>query len=104
LANQVAASQPASAELFAYPKNGQTAEMQAKDRFECHSWAAGQTGFDPSASGVALAPTPNGAAAPAAAAPPPSAAPPSAAVSPAKRQDYLRAQSACLEGRGYSVK
>jgi len=60
-----------------YPKNGQTEEQQGKDKFECHRWAAGQTGFDPTqATGAA----------------------------PGKRSDYFRAQAACLEGRGYTVK
>lgn len=66
----------AGGELIAYPKNGQTADQQSKDKYECHKWAAGQTGYDPT----------TGAAAPA-----------------AKRPDYMRAQAACLEGRGYSV-
>ena len=65
-----------SGELIAYPKNGQTADQQSKDKYECHKWAVGQTGYDPT----------TGAAAPA-----------------AKRPDYMRAQAACLEGRGYSV-
>ena len=30
-----------------YPKNGQSEEQQGKDAFECHRWAVGQTGFDP---------------------------------------------------------
>ena len=63
-------------ELIAYPKNGQTDDQQSKDKYECHKWAAGQTGYDPT----------TGAAAPS-----------------AKRPDYMRAQAACLEGRGYSV-
>lgn len=63
-------------DIIAYPKNGQPAELQAKDKFECHEWAAGQTGYDPT----------TGASAPA-----------------NKRNDYMRAQAACLEGRGYSV-
>jgi hypothetical protein len=68
---------PAAADLFAYPKNGQSETQQASDRYECHRWAVSQIGFDPVAS---TAPTPA-----------------------AKRQDYRRAQAACLEGRGYSV-
>ena len=63
-------------DLMAYPKNGQTADQQGKDKFECHKWAVGQTGYDPT----------TGSAAPA-----------------GKRTDYMRAQAACLEGRGYSV-
>ena len=72
-----AASGPSSgSELIAYPKNGQTADQQSKDKYECHKWASGQTGYDPTTGGAAPA---------------------------AKRPDYMRAQAACLEGRGYSV-
>ena len=35
-------------DLYIYPKNGQGEELQRRDRYECHEWAAGQTGFDPS--------------------------------------------------------
>jgi hypothetical protein len=63
-------------DLIAYPKNGQTPDQQAKDKFECHQWAVSQSGFDPSQG------TPTAAN---------------------KRTDYMRAQAACLEGRGYSV-
>jgi len=66
-----------SAGLIAYPKSGQTQEQQGKDKFECHRWAVGQTGFDPTQGGAAPA---------------------------GKRTDYFRAQAACLEGRGYTVK
>ena len=75
---QAAGQAPSTSELIAYPKNGQSQEQQGKDKFECHRWAVGQTGFDPTqvaGGGV-----------------------------PGKRSDYLRAQAACLEGRGYSVK
>jgi hypothetical protein len=69
----------AGADLIAYPKNGQSEEQQGKDKYECHSWAAGQTGFDPTKGS-------------------------GAAAGGGQRSDYLRAQAACLEGRGYSVK
>lgn len=67
--------------LFIYPKKGQSEEQQATDRYQCHSWAEKQTGFDPSRAGGNV---------------------------PAdeyfdKRQDYNRAMKACLEARGYSV-
>ena len=76
---EAAASSPAaSGTLIVYPKNGQTEEQQGKDKFECHRWAAGQTGFDPTQA--------------------------TGAAAPGKRSDYFRAQAACLEGRGYSVK
>lgn len=69
-------------DLFTYPKNGQSDAQQATDRYECHRWAADQTGFDPTKSqgGVSVAEVDN------------------------KRSDYQRAQTACLEARGYSVK
>jgi hypothetical protein len=85
-------------ELFAYPKSGQSTQQQAQDKFECHRWARDQTGFDPTQAGGAAAGPPGSAAgAVAAATPPPGAA-------PGNRQDYLRAQTACLEARGYSVR
>ena len=37
-----------AADLYIYPNNGQDEELQGRDRYECHAWAAGQTGFDPS--------------------------------------------------------
>ncbi|HTV79047.1 MAG TPA: hypothetical protein VMF03_12360 [Steroidobacteraceae bacterium] len=73
LAAQVAASPPVqpdtSLELYAYPRNGQSASQQAQDRAECKQWAIGQAGSDP-----------------------------------AKHAQYLRAEEACLVGRGYSVR
>jgi hypothetical protein len=67
-----------STDLIAYPKNGQSQEQVGKDKFECHKWAVAQTGFDPTQAGGGAAPD--------------------------NRSNYVRAQSACLEGRGYSVK
>jgi hypothetical protein len=63
-----AATQRGDTELFAYPKTGQSAEQQNRDKQECRSWAASQTGSGSDSGGT------------------------------------LRAQAACLEGRGYSVK
>jgi len=37
----------ASAEVFAYPKKGQSQEQFEQDQFQCHKWAKGQTGVDP---------------------------------------------------------
>jgi hypothetical protein len=76
------AAAPAAQDLFIYPKNGQSEEQQSKDRYECHSWAASQSGFDPTQ--------------------PLGGVDESQAAS--KRADYQRAQTACLEARGYSVK
>jgi hypothetical protein len=35
-------------QVFMYPREGQSAMRQDRDRYECHIWAMGQTGFDPS--------------------------------------------------------
>jgi hypothetical protein len=96
LANQADALLPNATNLFVYPKNGQSAEQQANDRYECHRWARDQTGFDPTQPGgvAATDSIKQGAPTPA----------PADAASPAKGQDYVRAQTACLEGRGYSVR
>lgn len=64
-----------SPDLIAYPKSGQSDAQQATDKTQCRSWAAAQSGYDPA--------TPD---------------------SNDKRSDYMRAQAACFEGRGYSVK
>ena len=34
--------------LYIYPLKNQSNQQQDKDRYECHSWAAQQTGYDPS--------------------------------------------------------
>jgi hypothetical protein len=34
--------------LYVYPLKKQSSEQQNKDRYECHSWAVQQTGYDPS--------------------------------------------------------
>jgi hypothetical protein len=74
-----AAPGPVGTDLIAYPKDGQSSDQQAKDKYECHHWATQQSGFDPTQGATASA-------------------------TAAKRSDYMRAQAACLEGRGYSVK
>jgi hypothetical protein len=79
------AQSQAGAELIAYPKNGQSDQQQAKDKTECRQWATTQSGYNPGA--------------------PAGAAPAGAATTSTSNQwDYQRAQAACLEGRGYSVK
>ena len=81
--DQAASTQaPPSDELFIYPQNGQPDDQQAKDKYECHRWAASQSGFDPTQSQGGVAPDQVG----------------------GKRADYQRAMRACLEGRGYSVR
>ena len=69
--------QSSGGQSYTYPKNGQTDEQQATDRYQCHQWAVSQSGYDPTRNGAAAA---HG------------------------QGDYQRALSACLEGRGYSVR
>jgi Family of unknown function (DUF6515) len=73
---------PPSDDVFIYPKNGQSEEQQAKDKYECHKWASDQSGFDPTQSGGGVP----------------------ADQSDSRREAYQRAMGACLDGRGYSVK
>ena len=63
-------------DLFVYPAKGQSEQQQADDRYDCHRWAADQTHYDPVDSNY----------------------------NADQRADYLRAMTACLTGRGYSVK
>lgn len=73
----VASVPPTRYDVIAYPARGQTVDQQARDRYECHSWAVSQSGFDPAAANSA---------------PAQSAA-----------DYYRRALGACLSGRGYSI-
>lgn len=51
------ASAPAAAQqLYIYPTKGQSPEQQNRDRYECHTWAVQQTGFDPMNAQVAQYP------------------------------------------------
>ena len=36
-----------NAEMFIYPKEGQSKEKQEMDEFQCYKWAVDQTGIDP---------------------------------------------------------
>lgn len=72
---------PVSDKIFVYPRQGQTAQQQAADEYDCHRWAVSQTGFDPTAAAVGQ---------------------PSGDLS--RRGDYQRARGACLEGRNYTVR
>jgi hypothetical protein len=69
---------PPADDLFIYPRLNQSEQQQADDRYECHRWAVEQTGFDPTQ--------------------------PPEAQTKGTQADYLRAMSACLDGRGYTVK
>ena len=39
-------------QIYVYPKQGQSDAQLDRDRYECHTWAVKQTGFDPSAPNV----------------------------------------------------
>jgi hypothetical protein len=78
---------PSSTErIFAYPRQGQSEELQAKDRYECHSWAVSQIWREPRKVSMEewtsiIKSMPED-----------------------QRADYRRAESACLDARGYTVK
>lgn len=69
-------------DLFIYPKNGQSEDVQSRDKYECHKWSQAESGFDPTVAGGGVPPE----------------------QANAKRAAYQRAMGACLEGRGYTVK
>jgi hypothetical protein len=77
-----AATVSASEDFFMYPRNGQTEQQQSQDRYDCHHWAAQQTGYDPTLPLGGVAEN----------------------ISAKKHADYQRAMSACLDGRGYTVR
>jgi hypothetical protein len=66
----------AAGDVYLYPRNGQSDAQSQNDRYECHSWAVNQTGFDPTRS------TQQG----------------------GNAADYRRAMIACLDARGYSAR
>ncbi|GAA6169780.1 hypothetical protein NBRC116591_35910 [Sessilibacter corallicola] len=72
----VAASDSQNSEWLIYPAEGQSDKELERDRYQCHRWAVSQSDYDPSRS----------------------------KNQHSKRDDYYRAQAACLEGRGYVVK
>ena len=69
----------AGAGIIAYPRNGQSDQQQATDKFQCHTWAKGQTGFDPTNQS-------------------------SSGATGGVRENYGRAMAACLDARGYTVR
>lgn len=88
LLNQVQA--PVMRELFIFPDAGQSNEQLSRDREDCSRLAAKQVGFDPRMGAADSAGTPvNNLSSTDAAA--------------AAREDYLRADGACLIARNYSV-
>jgi len=69
-------------EVFAYPKNNQSEEQQADDRYACHRWGVDKVGYDPTQPPENL----------------------SVAALNQQRENYNRAMKTCLEGKGYSVR
>jgi len=69
----------AGAGIIAYPRNGQSDQQQSQDKFQCHTWAKAQSGFDPTSQA-------------------------SSNASSNSRAAYGRAMSACLDARGYTVR
>lgn len=63
-------------DLYIYPTRGQSEQQQSDDRYDCHRWAVDQTHYDPTDS----------------------------RYDRDDRSEYDRALTACLTGRGYSVK
>lgn len=61
-----------------YPNRGQSPDQQAQDRYACHRWAVGQSGYDPT--------LPNG-----------------PGGTEQQMDGYRRAMTACLDARGYTV-
>ncbi|MEC5386633.1 DUF6515 family protein [Uliginosibacterium sp. H3] len=75
-------SAPVMEKSFVYPRNGQSEKQQDKDSYECHAWAVNQSGFDPTQAYGGV----------------------SADQVAGKSSDYRRANEACMDGRGYTVK
>jgi hypothetical protein len=75
-----APSDVVQSDLMIYPKNGQSPDEQAADQYECHNWAKSQSNFDPTLPDGGLTGNVDLA-----------------------RNNYNRAMSACLQGRGYQV-
>jgi hypothetical protein len=73
---------PVPDQLFIYPKNGQSEAQQSTDRYECHAWARQQSGYDPTEAQGGV----------------------DSSQVAAKRSQYQRAEQACLESRGYTVR
>ncbi len=69
-------------QIYIYPRNGQSAQQQSEDRYDCHSWARDETGFDPTRQFADL----------------------SDDQIADLRSDYHRAMGACLDARGYTVR
>lgn len=63
-------------DLYIYPAKNQSEQQQADDRYECHRWGVKESGYDPIDD----------------------------AYDRDRRANYVRAMTACLTGKGYTVK
>jgi hypothetical protein len=66
----------ADQDIFVYPAQGQSETQLADDRYACHRWGVKESGYDPLDDDYDRD----------------------------RRSNYMRAMTACLEGRGYTVK
>jgi hypothetical protein len=73
---QAGAQTGAAGDVYVYPRSGQNDQQTSNDRYECHSWAVNQTGFDPTRG----------------------------AQQSGTSADYRRALIACLDARGYTAR
>jgi hypothetical protein len=73
---RVDAREQRALKLYVYPAAGQSETQTAEDRYQCHVWAADQSGHDPTLG----------------------------AGSRDDAESYTRAFTACMEGRNYVVK
>jgi len=73
---RTAAAEQRALKLYVYPAAGQSETQTAEDRYQCHVWAADQSGHDPTLG----------------------------AGSRDEAEGYTRAFTACMEGRNYVVK
>jgi hypothetical protein len=82
VSNASAADAEQSSKALIYPKNGQSADQQARDRYECYRFGVAQSGFDPMhpVAGSGATSRAGGAA------------------------DFERAQGVCLDAHGYPVR
>ena len=71
----------ASPRVFVYPRLGQSAELQARDEYECHGWAVTHSGFDPALAALGQLRGSEG-----------------------QQRDHVRANAACMDGRGYTLR
>lgn len=83
VANPVSSARVTSyGHLEILPQDGTSYSRQSTDQYECDIAAAKQTGFDPTLEDGGVP----------------------ADVAPARQVEYLRAEAACLEARGYTVR